>query len=543
MDRREFLRASAGLLIGSSVVTGCGSPAATAAPSTGPDGVRRPNIVVILTDQERSHVHWPEGLLERLMPSWNRLASQGLSFRRAYCAASQCSPSRACLLTGEYSNVNGVPTLPDDGMPSLPDLPNLASVLASAGYEVVWKGKWHLSFPLSLAPGTPPSQEVWGPEDIPALESRYGMRQWNPPDAGNNAGAFGTAGVKTMGGGLAANDDRIVRGVTQPATQQPGVSGGESVLDFLNQVAATPIDQRKPFALFVSLVNPHDITFFPTGWDVGGYHLQDFANLGVGLPPNGQDSLNGKPSIQKNYRDTLQQRDPLFDDPSQGPTPSQYVNFYAYLHGVVEPEIQTVLNALDQHQLTQDTLIVRTADHGEGGLSHGLREKSYSAYEEMIHVPLVISNPRLFPKAQETSAYWSHVDLLPTLAELAQASPVGVGKSLVPVLLNPNSSVQDSVLFSFDDNFVLPAGLAGSRIRALRWEHWTYAVYFGDNGGPFEYELYNNQDDPLQMRNLIPPASPAHHPVWLELHRRLLSKMQETNSAPRGFSFPTLPDV
>ena len=542
VTRRELLK-GAGLLIGSTVL-GCGSSLEQVINPQVSDRVRLPNILVILTDQERRHVHWPVGLLESLMPSWSRLKQNGISFNRAYAASAQCSPSRACLITGEYSNVNGVPTLPDAGMPTVSDLPNIATVLEESGYDVFWKGKWHLSFPLGFQ-GGPPSAEVWTEADIEPLQTNYRMQDWNPPDCGNAAGAFTpsaaddpvarAATISTAGGGNANNDGRILSGAEAGQTQ----GFGDSILDFFEQVSSVPREQRRPFAVFLSLVNPHDITFFPDAWEDLGYTADQFAGLGVPLPPNFADDLTTKPSVQTAYRDAFDANSPLDGGDN---TPLNYGNFYAYLHSVVEPHIQQALDALEQYGLTEDTLVVRTADHGELGLSHGLREKSYSAYEEMINVPLVVSNPVLFPQSTSTDALYSHVDLLPTLAELAQAPPVGVGKSLVPVLLDANASVQESVLFAFDDNFLLD-DIPGSHIRAIREQAWTYAVYYGSDGTGFEFELYDLQSDPNQMINLLFNPSPEIIPQWLRLHQVLIQKMAETNSAPLGFVFPTDPQT
>ncbi len=81
-----------------------------------------------------------------------------------------------------------------------------------------------------------------------------------------------------------------------------------------------------------------------------------------------------------------------------------------------------VLDKLEETGLLDDTLIVRTADHGEMGLTHGgMRQKNFNFYEEATRVPLVYSNPKLFPKPLQTDALVSHVDFLPTLASLAAA--------------------------------------------------------------------------------------------------------------------------
>src|SRR5437870_13905463 len=78
-----------------------------------------------------------------------------------------------------------------------------------------------------------------------------------------------------------------------------------------------------------------------------------------------------------------------------------------------------VLDTLDDLDLTDDTLIIRTADHGEMGLAHGgLRQKNFVFYEEAIRVPLVYSNPQFYPAPHTSSALVSHVDFLPTIANL-----------------------------------------------------------------------------------------------------------------------------
>jgi len=205
----------------------------------------------------------------------------------------------------------------------------------------------------------------------------------------------------------------------------------------------------------------------------------------------------------------------------------------------------TILDALDAHGLTERTIVVRTADHGELGLSHGMREKSYSAYEEMIHVPLVVSNPILYLEPRETQAFYSHLDLLPTLAEVAGAPDLGshgLGRSMAPVLRDPSMSVQDSVLFSYDDVFYLPVGAAGANVRALREGQWTYAVYFGRDGSGLEYELYDLVTDPLQLENLL-HGSPnaAVRSEWGRLHNVLTQKLVDAGNLPTSFPWPRAP--
>ena len=505
--------------------------------------MNRRDLVVIITDQERYPQHWPAGLRDRLMPSWGRLERHGLTFTNAFCAATQCSPSRAVMLTGQYAPRNGVPTLDaptstDKGSVLTPcaDLPNLGSLLRQNGYEVAYKGKWHLSFPLAFAGGSP-DKEVWTAADIANLEEVYGLPGWNPPDAGNNA--FNTPGARTtLGGGTADNDGRFVSG------PQPEALPAESVIDYLQRMAKTPRSQRAPFCLFVSLVNPHDIAYFPNGWDQAGYQLEDFSSQPVALPPNALDPLATKPRVQAAYNQALES-----DGPLDSAKMIQYGQFYAYLHSVIDAQIGKVLDTLDQTGLTGETVILRTADHGELGLSHGLREKAYSAYEEMIHVPLCISCPAMFEAPQLTSALWSHADLMATVCDLVgvETAPTA-GISQLPVLTNPALQLRTAVLFAFDDSFLLnPTSAAvNPHIRALRTPQYTYAVYFStvNSASPFEYELYDNLADPLQMINLlfVKPVSKSIFATWVELDLQLQLAMREANALPPNVPWqPPLP--
>ncbi len=135
-----------------------------------------------------------------------------------------------------------------------------------------------------------------------------------------------------------------------------------------------------------------------------------------------------------------------------------YLNFYGNLMRSSDSYLVNVLDKLEETGLFDNTLIVRTADHGEMGLAHGgLRQKNFNFYEEATRVPLVYSNPKLFPKPAETDALVSHVDFLPTLASLA-AAPKGAranwqGVDYSQLVLHPSSkrSVQDYVVFTYDD--------------------------------------------------------------------------------------------
>jgi choline-sulfatase len=201
--RRNVLRIGAGLAAVSGLPSGLGSPAIEQPTLNVP---KAPNIIVLMTDQERHHRHWPDGWAEKNLPSLLRLKCNGLYFQRAYTAACQCSPSRALMQTGRFAPVNRVTqTFLWPGLVHKDRQPNIASLLKEkAGYEVVWKGKWHLSYAANAAIGN--GGEDWGPADIDVMEKKFGWSGWNPPDAGNAIQEFqGTPfgqfdGLRTLGG-------------------------------------------------------------------------------------------------------------------------------------------------------------------------------------------------------------------------------------------------------------------------------------------------------------------------------------------------------
>jgi choline-sulfatase len=151
---------------------------------------------------------------------------------------------------------------------------------------------------------------------------------------------------------------------------------------------------------------------------------------------------------------------------------------------------------------------------------------------------VVISNPALFPTPRETDALWTHVDLLPALADLAGADPMGVGRSQLPVLLDPGASVQDDVRSrSTTTSCCRPTP---GMVAALRDERWTYAVYFDATAKAFEYELYDNDTDLLQFDNLVFDPSEEIRPIWRDLHARLLARLASALAIEESIVFPPI---
>jgi arylsulfatase A-like enzyme len=176
------------------------------------------NVLVFLTDQERAIQHFPPGWAERNLPGQERLRRTGVTFRRAFCNACMCSPSRATLMSGYFPAQHGVKWTLEQDMPAtqypqaeLPlDLANIATVMAAAGYATPYKGKFHLTKPAN-------ADGIYVPDDV----NKYGFERWNPQDAGANQDP------NEFGGGDANNDGRIMH------DNGPMQEGDEGVLSYL----------------------------------------------------------------------------------------------------------------------------------------------------------------------------------------------------------------------------------------------------------------------------------------------------------------------
>ena len=177
-----------------------------------------------------------------------------------------------------------------------------------------------------------------------------------------------------------------------------------------------------------------------------------------------------------------------------------------------------VLDKLEETGLLDDTLIIRTADHGEMGLAHGgLRQKNFNFYEEAMRVPLVYSNPKLFPKPAKTDALVSHVDFLPTLASLAAAPPSAranwAGRRLLEAGPRPVSAAPPRTTSSSPTTTSSRARrTAPIRNRRTTSSHPRRALEARQvlrrqrPQGPPQWEMYDLKTDPLEKTNLAYPG-------------------------------------
>jgi choline-sulfatase len=516
LNRRELLQTAA-VAAPALALTG----AATARAAGLPSPAAGMNVVLFISDQDRAIQHFPDGWAEANLPGLMRLRDHGITFENAFCNACMCSPSRASLLTGYLPAQHGVKYTLEEDMPAdqypqveLPlDLKNIASVAAAAGYDVVYKGKWHLNKPAGSA---------FAPSDV----AQYGFGRWNPPDAGANQD------ISQEGGGLYDHDGRYMH------QQGDAAAGQEGALQYLDTVAGA----KQPFLMIVSIVNPHDVLLYPKTYQDGGYD-DSWLRGTIDIPDTADESLASKPRAQRVFRALSNAVGPLRTDDEK----RNYLNFYGNLMKLADRYVGETLDALTRNGLLDNTLVVRTSDHGEMGMAHGgMRQKCFNAYEETLRVPLVYSNPRLWSAPATSQAMVSHIDFLPTLASLigapasARADWQGVDYS-EQVLRRTAKAPQDYVVFTYDDYQVGqargPYVPAPNHLVSVRERRWKIAEYYDAAGQRrSEWELYDLVRDPLERHNLAARGhkrTAAQQKQWLRMRRKLARvKAQRLRALP-----------
>ena len=468
------------------------------------------------------------------MPTQRWLQNNGLTFSNSFTNTSMCSVSRSTFFTSKYpaqhqadlilSDIDN-PVL-DSQIQLNPDLPNLGNILSSQGYDVAFFGKYHLSKTVTLNNG----------ETLYQNPGDYGFQAWQGPDAGQDMAA------EHAGLGPDRNDPRFI------------------------DEATTWLDDRldsgnnKPYAMVVSLVNPHDVLAYPDSMEAFDYSNAWLKGDIATLPPTFDEDKdkNYKPKVQTEWTLAQSGAGQLFNKKQA----LNYLNFYGNLLKVADSQIGEVVSLLREKGRKKDlknTMFVSTSDHGEMAMSHGrMTQKMFSAYEEAIKVPLIWSNPYYFKGGQSTDALVSTVDFLPTaLNYLGVKSDVienadlrGVDYSSILKKAHQsdrknlnNMDVQESILYTYDDiyagqdprisagnNYVHGLLPSNNRLQALRSKNFKYVRYFsGDRSydpknwdGEF-YDLrpgggdyYPKRDAsgvlnpfypaPLEMKNLDPKA-------------------------------------
>jgi arylsulfatase A-like enzyme len=370
-----------------------------------------PNILIVMTDEER----YPPPYETEAVRTFRRehlsaresLRGRGVEFHRHYAGSSACLPSRTTLFTGQYPSLHGASQT--DGLakrntdPAMSFLdpnsvPTLGDWFRAGGYQTHYRGKWHVSHADLFVAGTHEGLMASNDDGERIADAIEAYRKADRLDP------FGFSGwIGREPHGAAKSDCGAVR---------DGVFA-EQVVELFDELASSRRDG--PWLAVASFVNPHDISFGPTGWDqILGFGPPDDSVPEIAEAPSQADGFTDRPACQEQFKAVWPQM--LFDIPPD----LAYRRLYYYLHKVVDQAIGRILEVLHESGLADDTIVVFTSDHGDVlGAHGGLIQKWYNAFDEAIRVPLLVAGPGVATPPGGITMPTSHVDVLPTLLGLA----------------------------------------------------------------------------------------------------------------------------
>jgi len=495
ITRRQMLASMGGAVLGSAL-----APQLVAEQTHLPPGQpreaagkpsSRPNILWITAEGVPLSVLSCYGSRIMQTPNIDRIASEGMRFENSFVTNALCAPSRATLLTGKYSNLNGMRSNPPDTTMGVttstfdPAQETLPKILRRAGYQTGLVGKWHLVA--------------------------------NPGEAGFDSFIFkrNAGGPYYAPGGYLRNaklgDNTIVE------KSYPGY-----ITDNITDFAMEGMKQfTQPFFMMIQFFNDHRPFDPPHKYE----HIYDEVRFPE--PGTFYDDYSHRASAAREARMHIADM-PDFDPPADLTTRQRkqwnYQQFMRHFLGTLRSQddnIGRLLKFLDDNQFSENTIIVFTGDHGFFMGDHGWFDKRFM-YEQALRVPWLIRYPGVV-KPGSTSRDWVvNIDNAPTVLELA-GLPVPSdmqGRSLVP-LFNGNAPAdwQRSMYYHYYEfappHWVFPH-------YGIRTDRYKLIYYYTVN----EWELFDLEKDPDEMENLFAWSGYKIHPDYAAILPGLVSQLK-----------------
>ncbi|MFZ3565913.1 sulfatase family protein [Streptomyces sp. BH097] len=460
---------------------------------------RRPNILLVLTDDHAAPAIGAYGSRMNTTPNIDKIAFAGMRFDRALVNNSLCTPARAAVLTGTYSHVNGVTTL---ATPIDASQPTFVSELKAAGYRTAMFGKWHLGH-----------GEGHDPQGFDHWEILDDQGTYHDP-------VFLTADGKVQCEGYVT--DILTDRVTAWLDEQPA-------------------DQ--PWCALVWHKAPH------RPWLPHERHKHLFTEP-IPLPETFDDDYRGRATPA--HHATMRIADDLADvdlkeDPPEGLDYEamgrwkyqRYLADYLRCVAAVDENVGRLTDHVTARGEQDDTLTIYTADHGFFLGEHGWFDKRFM-YEPSLRIPLVMSYPRKVSAGRSSDALVANVDLAQTILDAAgvPAHPRMQGMSLLPLLTgDPQAERRETFYYRFyehDDHMHHVWAHYG-----IRTDRYKLIHYYADGLGlpntnnvtyPPEWELFDLEADPHELRSVY--HDPEHRAIREQLTRELARVQEELGDTP-----------
>lgn len=512
---------------------------------------RKPNVILITTDQQRYDTLGCVGNTVIRTPNLDRLAAEGLRFDRSYASSPVCMPSRASMFTGRYPRAHGVWNV---GV-NLPECEQgLAHAFRQAGYRTANIGKLHFTNMNEPKKGGKGSIEsIHRNTGYDSEEVDHFWRNFNGDYYGfETFKSVLQHGNRTIGGGhydlwLRDNHPETLN-LMEPAHASSPLTGAmqswktalpselhnsnwiaDETIEYLEDHQNCHLDQ--PFFLWCNFPDPH-YPLCPPKEYCDMYDPEDMPspvpNVGEldHMPPHHQlyynkvvqKHITGEEYKLMGYgRNEYGLSGTVSGEYSMSEMPKSHLReIMAHYYGLitlVDDAVGRILQAVDRMGLTDETIIIFNSDHGDLMGDHGLVFKGPFHYEGVIKIPTIWRWPGRIEPGQVTDALISHVDILPTLMDACELDiPKGVqGISQLPVLEGTRQSCRSWVLTEHREN------IGGLQAKTLVTNRYKLTYYPTKTYG----ELFDLQFDPKEYVNLWDRSD------YQELKGRLLNELLE----------------
>lgn len=454
-----------------------------------------PNVIIIMTDQQRADFSRANGFPLDVIPTIDRLAIAGRSFQRAYTTCPVCLPARSSLITGRFPSAHGLKS-------NYKDVPaysvDLVDVFNRSGYKTALIGKDHTYRQAQYEDSYPPggtAYDLWC----------YGDELGPPTGVSKEEFARYERWIRVLCHGVSTSPTPF------PVEFQQPVRAIDRACRFIDSVAG------HPFYLFVGMEPPHN------PYQVPEPYFSMFSEDDVPNPTHTADELHGRNDQWKMIEALMARYQP--DAPS---LVKRYRANYCGMLRLIDDQVSRFLDFLDSKGLRSKTIILFTSDHGDFTGEYGLFRKGVGLTEDLIRIPMTWVGRGIEPAGPDQTNYVSLVDVLPTLCSFIGAdTPEGVqGRDLSDVLRGADASDRDlgQVMvekgvgarryeFSPDDvegpRYRLGCRDEGETFREVnvggergRWEAFLQDGWKLVTNPYDDWELYNLDIDPREEHNL-----------------------------------------
>ena len=462
---------------------------------------KKPNLLFIMTDQQRFDALSIAGNTVLKTPNLDRLARQGAWFKNAYTPCAVCGPARSSILTGTTVENNGMKT--NDlayyfEQKGLMTMPTFDEILSGKGYHCEYYGKWHTQSSHATVYKNPQKtakngKSIFGPEGQSLVYADY-LNEKSPNrdlQDGELYDTFTHRPYKT-------NPLDKFYGMTDAEIRQQNLKSiqpdlnGELMIDqkftmtaFQAKQTIEALERLKDstFSITCSFHFPH-APMLPTKPYSDRYPAKKMVT-----PVSISDDMENSPYRKANGR--LEHTE--YSDPEKI---KYMISSYYGLISEVDDWVGKIMNKLDELGLAENTLVIFTSDHGEMLGAHGLREKNVF-YEESAHIPLMIRFPGEIEKNKVVNGYISNIDLFATILDyLKIGQHQSDGKSLRGLMEGTDSEHGKYVVTEWDYR-----GDTESNYMVVK-DGWKLIIPYSENSTVIN-AMYNLHTDPYEMNNLI----------------------------------------